>query len=43
MAVYFLTSILKYFKQIEIVDVAYDGVDGLKKIEESSFDVAILD
>ena len=41
-----IDAVKEYFsssKQIEIVDVAYDGVEGLKKIEESSFDVAILD
>ncbi len=41
-----IDAVKEYFsssKQIEIVDVAYDGVEGLKKIEESSFDVAVLD
>ena len=39
-------AVKEYFKssnQIEIVDEAYDGVSGIEKIENSIFDVAILD
>ena len=39
-------AVKEYFKssnQIDIVDEAYDGVSGLDKLENSIFDVAILD
>ena len=39
-------AVKEYFSssnQIEIVDEAYDGISGLEKIENSAYDIAILD
>ena len=41
-----IEAVKEYFKSsklIEIVDEAYDGLDGFKKIETSIYDVVILD
>ena len=41
-----IEAVKEYFSssnQIEIVDEAYDGIKGLERIENDSFDVAVLD